>query len=319
MRWKDRRESDEVEDLRSNQGGGNIGGGGGMGAGLVLALFSRLGIKGTLIIVVIGVIAWKVFGINPLALVGGDGQMLSQPSASGTYKESAEEAETRKMVEVILADTEDVWQQVFSQNNMQYQKPKLVLYSGAVRSGCGAAQAAMGPFYCPADQKVYLDLSFFKDMRQKMGISGDQQNSAEANTNDQAGDFAEAYVIAHEVGHHVQNLLGISTKVHQARQQSDEAAGNALSVRQELQADCLAGVWANHNQQRTQFIQPGDVEEALDAANKIGDDYLQKQAQGYAVPDSFTHGTSAQREHWFRVGFEQGDMNQCDTFNARNL
>lgn len=313
MRWKGRRESNQVEDQRAS--GGSFGGGGASPLAL-MAIFSRLGVKGTIVVVILGLIVWKVFGINPLAVVGG--QSLSQQTAQ-PYQETAEDAQTRQMVQVILADTEDTWQQIFASSGQQYQKPTLVLFRNGVQSGCGAAQSAMGPFYCPVDQKVYIDLSFFQQMRQQMGISGDQQNSSETTRNDQAGDFAEAYVIAHEVGHHVQNLLGISTKVQQARQQASESQSNALSVRQELQADCFAGVWANHNQQRTQFLQAGDVEEAMDAAHKIGDDYLQKQATGHVVPDSFTHGTSAQRSRWFNTGLKTGDINQCDTFNASQL
>lgn len=313
MRWKGRRESNQVEDLRGNSGSGL---GGGVGPLALMGIFSRLGIKGTIVVVILGLIVWKVFGINPLAMLGGQPatQQVSLP-----YQESAEDAQTRQMVSVILADTEDTWQQIFASAGKQYQKPILVLFRNGVQSGCGAAQSAMGPFYCPADQKVYIDLSFFQQMRQQMGISGDQQNSTETANTNQAGDFAEAYVIAHEVGHHVQNLLGISSQVQQARQQASETQGNALSVRQELQADCYAGVWAHHNQQRTQFLQAGDVEEAMDAAHKIGDDYLQKQARGYVVPDSFTHGTSQQRARWFNTGLNTGDLNQCDTFNTQHL
>lgn len=313
MRWKGRRESNQVEDLRGNSGSGL---GGGVGPLALMGIFSRLGIKGTIVVVILGLIVWKVFGINPLAMLGGQPatQQVSQP-----YQESTEDAQTRQMVSVILADTEDTWQQIFASAGKQYQKPTLVLFRNGVQSGCGAAQSAMGPFYCPADQKVYIDLSFFQQMRQQMGISGDQQNSTETANTNQAGDFAEAYVIAHEVGHHVQNLLGISSQVQQARQQASETQGNALSVRQELQADCYAGVWAHHNQQRTQFLQAGDVEEAMDAAHKIGDDYLQKQARGYVVPDSFTHGTSQQRARWFNTGLNTGDLNQCDTFNTQKL
>ena len=313
MRWKGRRESNQVEDLRGNSGSGL---GGGVGPLALMAIFSRLGIKGTIVVVILGLIVWKVFGINPLAMLGGQPatQQVSHP-----YQESAEDAQTRQMVSVILADTVDTWQQIFASAGKQYQKPTLVLFRNGVQSGCGAAQSAMGPFYCPADQKVYIDLSFFQQMRQQMGISGDQQNSTETVNTNQAGDFAEAYVIAHEVGHHVQNLLGISSQVQQARQQASETQGNALSVRQELQADCYAGVWAHHNQQRTQFLQAGDVEEAMDAAHKIGDDYLQKQARGYVVPDSFTHGTSQQRARWFNTGLNTGDLTQCDTFNAQQL
>ncbi|XID75239.1 neutral zinc metallopeptidase [Alkanindiges sp. WGS2144] len=315
MRWKDRRGSNRIEDARGNSSG--LGGAGGSPLAL-MAIFSRLGVKGSIVVIIIGLIVWKVFGINPLALVGGS-QVGTQQVQSEPYQESSEEAETRQLVSVVLADTEDVWQQIFSQAGQQYSNPSLVLFNGVVRSGCGAAQSAMGPFYCPADQKVYIDLSFFKQMRQQMGISGDQESSSETEISDQAGDFAQAYVIAHEVGHHVQNLLGISNQVQQAQQQVGKTKGNALSVRLELQADCFAGVWAYHNQQRTQFLQPGDVEEALDAANKIGDDYLQKQARGYAVPDSFTHGSSVQRERWFKTGLQSGDINQCNTFNALSL
>jgi predicted metalloprotease len=317
MRWKGRRESNQIEDQRGNSSGGL---GGGASPLALMAIFSRLGIKGTIVVLVLGLIVWKVFGINPMSLLGG-GQMANQQVSQQPYQETPAEAEARQLTSVVLADTEEVWQQIFAASRQQYQKPGLVLFTNGVQSGCGAAQSAMGPFYCPADQKVYIDLSFFQQMRQQMGITGDQQNSAEnsAAASDRAGDFAEAYVIAHEVGHHVQNLLGVSSKVQQARQQAGEAQGNALSVRQELQADCFAGVWAFHNQQRTQFLQPGDVAEALDAAHKIGDDYLQKKARGYAVPDSFTHGTSQQRERWFNTGLKTGDLNQCDTFNTQQL
>lgn len=316
MQWKDRKGSNNVEDRRGQSGGGGIGG---VGSSMALmAIFSRLGIKGTIIVIIIGLIVWKVFGINPLALISG-GQPAGQQVASQPYKEGSQEAITREMAGVVLADTEAVWQQVFQSDGKQYTKPTLVLFTNSVQSACGAGQSAMGPFYCPADQKLYIDLSFFQQMREQMGISGDQQGSAQGNAANQAGDFAQAYVIAHEVGHHVQNLLGISSQVQQARQQVGKTQGNELSVRQELQADCLAGVWAYHNQKRTNFLQAGDVEEALDAANKIGDDYLQKQARGRVVPDSFTHGTSAQRERWLRVGLQNGDINQCDTFNAAQL
>lgn len=316
MQWKGRKGSNNVEDQRGRSGGGGLGG---VGSSMALmAIFSRLGIKGTIVVVIIGLIVWKVFGINPLALLGGQSP-TQQVQSSQPYQEGSQEAITREMAAVVLADTETVWQQIFQADGKQYVKPTLVLFTGAVNSGCGAAQSAMGPFYCPADQKLYIDLSFFQQMREQMGITGDQQGSAQGNSANQAGDFAQAYVIAHEVGHHVQNLLGISGQVQQARQQANKVKGNALSVRQELQADCLAGVWAYHNQQRTHFLQPGDVEEALDAANKIGDDYLQKQARGHVVPDSFTHGTSAQREQWFRTGLNSGNVNQCDTFSAAQL
>ena len=316
MQWKDRKSSNNIEDQRGRSGGGGLGG---VGSSMALmAIFSRLGIKGTIAVIIVGLIVWKVFGINPLALLGGQ-PATQQVQSSQPYQEGSQEGITRQMAGVVLADTETVWQQIFQADGKQYAKPTLVLFTGAVNSGCGAAQSAMGPFYCPADQKLYIDLSFFQKMREQMGITGDQQGSAQGNSANQAGDFAQAYVIAHEVGHHVQNLLGISGQVQQARQQSSKVQGNELSVRQELQADCLAGVWAYHNQQRTNFLQPGDVEEALDAANKIGDDYLQKQARGHVVPDSFTHGTSAQREQWFRTGLNSGNVNQCDTFNVARL
>jgi hypothetical protein len=237
----------------------------------------------------------------------------SAQEGSAPEKLTAEQQEASQFVGTILADTEDTWTPIFQKLGQSYQPPRLVLFSGVVRSGCGTAQAAMGPFYCPSDQKVYIDTSFFTEMRQKMGISG-EQNQTELARQDQAGDFAQAYVIAHEVGHHIQNLLGISGQVQQARAQASEAQGNQLSVRLELQADCFAGIWAHQNQQRTQFLEQGDIEEAMDAAQKIGDDYLQKRATGQVVPDSFTHGTSEQRMHWFKLGYTSGDVNQCDTF-----
>jgi predicted metalloprotease len=204
-----------------------------------------------------------------------------------------------------LGDTEDTWQQMFQQSGKQYKDPKLVLFSGQVNSACGYATAATGPFYCPADQQVYLDMSFFREMEQRFAA---------------AGDFAQAYVIAHEIGHHVQTLLGVSDQVQAARQRGQRMEGaNGLLVRQELQADCLAGVWAYHAQKRLNWLEPGDVEEALNAANAIGDDRLQQKSQGRVVPDSFTHGTSAQRERWFKAGFAQGQVNQCDTFNSKAL
>lgn len=245
-------------------------------------------------------------------------QIQTQTQSSAPATETADMAESREFVATVLADTEDVWTPIFAQAGQRYQPPSLVLFSGTVQSACGSATSASGPFYCPADQKVYLDTQFFRDMRTQMNIGG-EQNSTELTRTDLASDFAQAYVIAHEVGHHVQTLLGISQQVRQAQAQASTAAANNLSVRQELQADCFAGMWARHNHERTQFLQPGDIEEALDAAEKIGDDYLQRQARGHAVPDSFTHGTSAQRKRWFYRGFETGDVNQCDTFATREL
>jgi uncharacterized protein len=204
-------------------------------------------------------------------------------------------------VKVVLADTEDDWNNLFSQMNQQYQEPTLVLFSGVVESACGNASSASGPFYCPADRKVYIDLSFYDELKEKLNAPGD---------------FAMAYVIAHEVGHHVQNLLGISEKVQRARSQLSETEYNKLSVKLELQADFFAGVWANHAQKMQNILEPGDIEEALNAANAIGDDRLQKQSRGVVVPDAFTHGTSAQRMYWFKKGFETGDVRQGDTFNS---
>lgn len=298
MQWRGRRQSSNIEDRR---GGGVKKVGGVSIIGLIIAF-----------------VLWQVFGISPETTMGVTQQIQTQTQSSAPATETADMAESREFVATVLADTEDVWTPIFAQAGQRYQPPSLVLFSGAVQSACGSATSASGPFYCPADQKVYLDTQFFRDMRTQMNIGG-EQNSTELTRSDLAGDFAQAYVIAHEVGHHVQTLLGISQQVRQAQAQASTAAANNLSVRQELQADCFAGMWARHNHERTQFLQPGDIEEALDAAEKIGDDYLQRQARGYAVPDSFTHGTSAQRKRWFYRGFETGDVNQCDTFATREL
>ncbi len=296
MRWKGRRISSNVEDRR---GGGGVRAGGISIIGLVVAF-----------------VAWKFLGVDPQQAYQATQQVTASQQSNATAPESltAEQKEASDFVGTVLADTEDVWTPIFKQLGKSYTPPKLVLFSGMIQSGCGTAQSAMGPFYCPADQKVYIDTEFFKDMRQQMGISG-EQNQTELSREDQAGDFAQAYVVAHEVGHHVQTLLGISSQVQQASAQVSRREGNQLSVRQELQADCLAGIWASHNQQRTQFLEQGDIEEAMDAAQKIGDDYLQKRSTGQVVPDSFTHGSSEQRMHWFQVGLKTGDINQCDTFN----
>jgi len=296
MRWKGRRVSTNLEDRR---------GGGGAKAGGI----SILGL-------IVAFVAWKFFGVDLQQAYMATKQVTAGPQVEsvGLENPTPQQQEAADFVGTVLADTEDTWQAIFQEQGQNYTPPKLVLFSGVVNSRCGTAQAAMGPFYCPADQKVYIDTSFFKDMRQQMGISG-EQNQTELSRQDQAGDFAQAYVIAHEVGHHVQNLLGISSQVQQARSRASQVQGNQLSVRQELQADCLAGVWAHHNQQRTQFLEQGDVQEAMDAAHKIGDDYLQKSATGQVVPDSFTHGTSAQRMQWFQTGLKSGDLNRCDTFN----
>ena len=297
MRWKGRRVSENVEDRR---------GGGGAKAGGI----SILGL-------IVAFVAWKFFGVDPQMAYQATKQVTSSQQTQGASPENmtAEQKESLAFVGTVLADTEDAWTQIFQQQSAQYSPPKLVMFSGRDRSACGSAESAMGPFYCPADQTVYLDTTFFREMRQQMDISG-EQNQTELSTRDEAGDFAQAYVIAHEVGHHVQNLLGISSQVQKARQQASQVQGNQLSVRLELQADCFAGIWANKTQQKTQFLDQGDVEEAMDAAHKIGDDYLQKKARGIAVPDSFTHGTSAQRMQWFQTGLKSGDVNACDTFKS---
>lgn len=280
MRWRDQRESSNVEDRRGMTGG-KIAVGGGLG-GLVLLVLTLL--------------------------LGGDPRQLleqlptqQQPGTQSSRPVNPEEEEQRKFVAVVLAQTEDVWNDVFKQAGRQYREPNLVLFTDQVSSACGRAGASVGPFYCPADEKAYLDLAFFKELKTRFRAPGD---------------FAEAYVIAHEIGHHVQQLMGTSDRVNAARQRMSEAQANQLSVRLELQADFLAGIWAHHAQKRG-LLEAGDVEEALNAASAIGDDRLQKETQGYAVPDSFTHGTSAQRIRWFRKGLETGDIRQGDTFSAR--
>nr|BFD44544.1 neutral zinc metallopeptidase [Pseudomonas sp. FFPRI_1] len=300
MLWKKGRRSDNVVDARDDSSGG---GGGGMrfGGGKGLSL--------TAIMLIVG-IGWAT-GQDPLQILGqllGQGGQSTQTSAPATpqaRKAPPANDEQAEFVRAILGDTEDTWGQIFQQAGRQYQPPKLILFRGRVNSACGAATSASGPFYCPADRQVYLDMDFFREMAQRFSA---------------AGDFAQAYVIAHEVGHHVQTLLGVSAKMQAARQQGRQMEGDGgLLVRQELQADCLAGVWAYHAQQRLNWLEPGDVEEALNAANAIGDDRLQQQGQGRVVPDSFTHGTSAQRVRWFKTGFSQGQVGQCDTFAAKSL
>jgi len=297
MLWKKGRRSDNVVDARGDTGGG---GGGGMRIG-----GKGLGLGGIVIIVVIGLLT----GQDPMRILGEiTGQMGSEQTAAvnpQTRQAPPANDEQAEFVRAVLGDTEDTWQQVFQQSGQQYKAPTLILFSGRVQSACGSASSASGPFYCPADQRVYLDMEFFREMSQRFKA---------------AGDFAQAYVIAHEVGHHVQTLLGVSDKVDAARQRGMRMEGdNGLLVRQELQADCLAGVWANNAQKRLNWLEPGDIEEALNAANAIGDDRLQQQGQGRVVPDSFTHGTSAQRVRWFKTGFAQGQINQCDTFAAKSL
>ena len=286
MRWEGRRQSGNVEDRRG-QGGGRGGGGLALGGGI-----------GTLVLVVVVML----LGGDPRALL----DMATQaPTQQGSeYVSSPEDEKLKELVAVVLADTEEVWEAEFAKLGRTYQQPKLVVFAGGVRSGCGFADAQVGPFYCPADLTVYVDLSFFRELSQRFGAPGD---------------FAQAYVIAHEVGHHVQKLLGTSDQVNASRGRVSTEKQNELSVRLELQADFLAGLWAKKAQEKFNFLEPGDVEEALRAANSIGDDTLQKQAQGRVVPDSFTHGTSQQRVKWFRRGFESGDIRQGDTFSSRDL
>jgi predicted metalloprotease len=294
MLWKKGRRSDNVVDAR----GDSSGGGGGMRIG-----GKGLGIGGIVIIVAIGLLT----GQDPMQILG---QLTGQSEQTTSVSPQTRQAppandEQAEFVRAILGDTEDTWGQVFQQAGRQYKNPTLVLFSGQVQSACGFASSASGPFYCPADQKVYLDMAFFREMSQRFKASGD---------------FAQAYVIAHEVGHHVQTLLGVSDKVQAARERGQRMEGdNGLLVRQELQADCFAGVWAFNAQKRLDWLETGDIEEALNAANAIGDDRLQQQSQGRVVPDSFTHGSSAQRVRWFKTGFAQGQINQCDTFAAKSL
>lgn len=296
MQWRGRRQSDNVEDRR---GGGSMGGGGfripigggGRGGG-------GIGIGG--LILILG-ICWLT-GINPLTLLSG-GDIMG--GGGGSYEESGQRRtpandEMGQFVRTVLADTEDTWAQIFQQAGERYQPPTLVMFSGGTNSACGTASSATGPFYCPSDRKVYLDTDFFRELDQRFGASGD---------------FSEAYVVAHEVGHHVQNLLGVLPKFNQARQRMSEVEANRMSVRVELQADCFAGVWGKYTEQQG-ILERGDLEEALNAAQQIGDDTLQKRSQGYVVPDSFNHGTSAQRIKWFKRGFDSGNIKNCDTFSG---
>jgi hypothetical protein len=285
MRWKEGRRSENVEDRRGIPAGVAIGGG-----------------IGTLLIVLVA----TFLGADPRQVLNMlQNQQQAAPNQGGApVPGDPAEEERADFVRVVLADTEDVWDDVFQSVNKQYTKPKLDLFRGSTHSGCGAASSAVGPFYCPADQKVYIDLGFFQELRERFKAPGD---------------FAQAYVIAHEVGHHVQNLLGISDKVHALQSRASKAEANELSTRLELQADFLAGVWANHAQKMKQILEVGDVETALRAAEAIGDDRLQMEAQGYVVPDSFTHGTSKQRKTWFTKGLKTGDLKQMDTFNAEEL
>lgn len=285
MDFRRGRQSSNVEDRRG-QGHRGLRTGGKIGIGtIVLALIAMY------------------FGIDP-GVVLNTAEVVSPPALESQQPRSAAEDELARFASMVLADTEDTWGEIFAAGGQRYQAPQLVLFTGATRSACGVGQAEMGPFYCPADGKVYLDLSFFDELHRRFGAPGD---------------FAQAYVIAHEVGHHVQHLLGILDKVQQTRQQVSEREANQLSVRLELQADCLAGVWAHHAQRARQVLEAGDIEEGLAAASAVGDDRMQKRAQGYAVPDSFTHGSAAQRARWFGNGLQSGALRSCDTFSASSL
>ena len=285
MRWRSGRRSRNIEDRRGMRIPRKAAGGG----------------IGIIVIVLIAM----YFGVDPTVFLSQQGPTSSSVSTYTTSRPiSPAENELAEFVSVVLADTEDTWHVLFNRMGKTYREPTVVLFSGAVESACGYAQAAMGPFYCPADQKVYIDLSFYQDLK----------------TRHQApGDFAQAYVIAHEIGHHVQTLLGISQKVHSIRNRVSKVEGNKLSVMQELQADCFAGLWAHHAQRARQILEEGDLEEALNAASAIGDDRLQQRGRGYVTPDSFTHGSSRQRVRWFKQGFETGDVAQCNTFRADDL
>ena len=284
MRWQSGRRSSNIEDRRGSRAGSKILGGG----------------VGTIVLVLVAM----YFGVDPTPLLegmqgGGVSSTGSRPTA-----EDLENDPLADMVSVVVADTEDVWTEIFAAQGRRYEAPILVMFTGATRSACGLGQAAMGPFYCPADRKAYIDLSFYDQMRTRFKAPGD---------------FAQAYVIAHEIGHHVQNLLGISGQVHQMKQQLGTAKANELSVRLELQADCLAGVWALRADKARNILEAGDIDEALNAASAIGDDTLQRQSQGTIVPESFTHGTSAQRQRWFREGLGSGDPDSCDTFSVDRI
>lgn len=284
MRWDNERQSDNVDDRRGFRvSRGMVGGGLGT---IVLALVAMY------------------FGLDPSILINQTQSPGVQSSPSVPRSPSPEENSLAKFVSVVLADTEDTWNELFRLRGKKYREPTLVLYSGAVDSACGFASAAVGPFYCPNDQKLYIDLSFYGDLKNKFGAPGD---------------FAQAYVIAHEIGHHVQNLLGIADRVQSLRARAGKEEANKLSVMMELQADCLAGVWAYHAQKARHILEPGDMEEALQAASSVGDDRLQRQSRGHVTPDSFTHGSSAQRVSWFQRGIRSGDLDQCNTFKTDRL
>jgi len=285
MRWEDGRRSSNVEDRRGMTGRPAFVGGG----------------LGTIVLVLLAL----YFGVDPtLLLQNAPVGQVGEEQPAGADGAPGQPDPVADFISVVLADTEDTWTALFAEGGQRYEVPKLVLFSDRVQSACGFAQAAMGPFYCPADRKVYIDLSFYRDLQDRFQAPGD---------------FAQAYVIAHEIGHHVQNLSGLSDQVQQARQRASEAEANALSVRLELQADCYAGIWAHRADRTRQILETGDVEEALTAASAIGDDRLQQQSRGYVTPDSFTHGSAEQRVRWFRRGLDSGQVDACDTFAARSL
>jgi len=285
MRWRAGRRSSNIEDRRGQRAAPKL-----LGGGL-----------GTIVLILVAM----YFGVDPAPLLDGlqSGGQTSTPGTRPTADDLKNDP-LADMVSVVVADTEDVWTEIFAAAGQRYEAPTLVMFTGSTRSACGLGQAAMGPFYCPADKDAYIDLSFYDTMRTRFQAPGD---------------FAQAYVIAHEIGHHVQNLLGILGKVHSMKRNLGQAEGNVLSVRLELQADCLAGVWANHADRARGILESGDVEEALNAASAIGDDTLQRQSSGTVVPESFTHGTALQRQRWFRTGLQTGDIDRCDTFNTENL
>jgi hypothetical protein len=302
MKWRGNRRSSNIDDRRSQRVSGIRGGSGGI-IRLLPAVFRLLGFKGTALLLIGIVVLAALTGNLPVLL-----SLLGMPSSAPTVssseplQETAEEKERVEFVSVVLADTEDTWSAIFKENGQHYPPPKLVLFRGVVNSACGSAQSAMGPFYCPADQQVYIDLSFYDQLKNQFKAPGD---------------FAQAYVIAHEVGHHIQTLLGISQQVNAARSKMSQVEWNKLSVKQELQADCFAGIWAHYANETRQLLEAGDLEEGLTAASAIGDDTLQKQATGVVRPDAFTHGSSAQRVKWFKTGYDTGNVEACDTFINR--
>ncbi|TIQ31999.1 MAG: neutral zinc metallopeptidase [Mesorhizobium sp.] len=306
MLWRGRRQSDNIEDQRSDSGGGLGGGLGGSPGQFRIPIGGRAGGGSSIILVILVVLAGWYFGFDPSQILGdgsgglvpGGGQITDDSGSQDSTGAPASD-EMKQFVATVLAETEDTWTGIFKANGLTYEDPKLVLFSGQIRSACGFASSAAGPFYCPGDHKVYLDMTFFQQLDQQFGASGE---------------FARAYVVAHEVGHHVQNLTGIMSKFNQMRQSMSESQANQMSVRVELQADCFAGVWAHYTAQKG-ILEQGDMESALNAAKQIGDDTLQKKMQGYVVPESFNHGTSAQRQTWLARGYKSGKLSDCDTFN----